>query len=197
MVTTVVAKSGDDLERIRSRAQDGEAIGKIVAAILEAQSQRAFLEQRLGDQVWPERYPSQEDPFVNIAALVNWTNTGGRVLTRFFDRRPALMGSGDLMQSISSRVKDGVVEIGSALPYASTHQWGGFSTQPVTDTAKKTIRRFIKSERGKPYWFKLAPLTGKMDKLETEVNPRPFLGITPENEREMAEGIEYFVAEGG
>ena len=67
MVTTVVARSGEDLKKIRKRARDGRAIGNVVARILESQAQRTFLEQRLGDLRWPERYPSMEDPFVNLA----------------------------------------------------------------------------------------------------------------------------------
>lgn len=208
----VQARSGNDLARIRARAADTQRLGTIVVRILESQAQRAFLDQRLGEHVWPERYPGTDDPFVNLAALVHWTNTGGEILSRFFDRRPALMGTGDLANSISGRVSNGFVEVGSALPYAGLHQWGGVSSQPVTSAAKDRIAKFIGEEpdgRGgwrrrkrlgprqkaqrERYFFRLFPLLG-MTELSTQVHERPFLGITPQNEREIADSIEEFVA---
>ena len=196
MPTTVTVRSGEELARLRARAGDRKTLGTIVARILESHAQRAFVEQRLGDFAWPERYPTMEDPFVNVAALVNWLNHGGSVISRFFDRRPALMGTGTLSRSISGRVKSDLVEVGSSLPYAGIHQWGGTSRQPVTQAAKDKIRRFIRSERGKRYAFKLWPVLGK-DQIETQVNQRPFLGITPEMEQMMAEDIEDFVSGAG
>lgn len=215
MAITVTVSSGDELREIRARATDTKIIGRIVGRTLESVSQRAFRDQRLGEIQWPERYPNQEDPFVNIAALVNWTNEGGSISTRFFDRRPALVGTGDLRQSISSEVSGGSVAVGSALPYAGLHQSGGLSSQPVTQAAKEKIAQFIgeepdgmggwrtkkrmgarqKANREK-YWFKLFPLLSS-DEITTQVNARPFLGITPEAERDMAEGIEAWVAKGG
>lgn len=213
MVITVIAHSGDEFHEFFSRATDPKAIGKIVGLTLESQSQRAFLEQRLGEWVWPERYPNMDDPFVNLAALVNWTNDGGQIQRRFFDRRPALMGSGDLTRSISSRISSGVVEVGSALPYAGLHQWGGPSSQPITEQAKKTIGKYIGEEKvdgtwrrkknlgsnqkkqRETYFYRMKPLLG-MTAMTTMVNQRPFLGITDENEREMVSTIEHFVATG-
>lgn len=213
MATTVTVRSGEELRQLKVRATDSGVIGQIVARVLESQSQRAFLEQKLGDFAWPERYPSQEDPFVNIAALVNFTNDGGTIRSRFFDRRPALMGTGDLAGSISGTVKGDLVILGSSKSYAGIHQWGGTSSQPVTETAKKTIARFIgfekkdgkwkrkkklgskQEEQSKKYHFKLLPLLAK-DQLETQVNQRPFLGITEDNEQEMVDTIEAYVAHG-
>jgi len=211
---TVTARSGEDLKEIRARAGNFAILGRIVARLLESAAQKAFLDQRLGDFMWPERYPSQEDPFVNIAALVNWTSNGGTILNRFFDRRPALMGTGDLMQSISGEVTGHEVSIGSKLPYAGIHQWGGRSTQPITPTAKKAIGDFIGEELGaggkwhrkkrlgprqkenrEKYWFKLYWLLSR-ERLETEVNQRPFLGVTEEAEKSMVEDIEAYVASG-
>jgi phage gpG-like protein len=216
MVTTITVTSGEDLRELRSRAADSQVIGRIVARVLESLSQRSFLEQALGEEKWPERYPNMEDPFVNIAALVNWTNSGGTILPRFFDRRPALVGKGGgggLMGSISADEKDGLVRVGSTLPYASMHQWGGTSSQPVTETAKKTVGRFLGFEKKDGEWkkkkkpgakqkanfekyaFRMLFLLGQ-DALETQVNQRPFLGITDEGEAEMVETIEAWVAHG-
>ncbi len=214
MSVEVSISSGDEFAKIRARAADVVVIGRIIARILETQAQKSFLEQRLGDFVWPERYPNQEDPFVNIAAVVNWTQNGGQIQPRFFDRRPALMGTGGLVGSISGRAKGKLVEVGSALPYAANHQWGLASSQPVGMTAKKTIAKFIgeepdgsggwrkkknpgprqKEQRDK-YWFKLAPVLG-MTELTTDTVQRPFLGITPQNEDEMRESIEDYVVTG-
>lgn len=210
---TVTARSGDDLKAIRSRSADFETMGAIVARTLESVSQRAFRDQKLGGFSWPERYPGQEDPFVNKAALVNWANEGGSVLSRFFDRRPALMGTGDLAQSISGRSSGNTVTLGSALPYAGIHQWGGTSTMPITAQAKKTIASFLgeepdgrggwrrkkrigsrQAENREKYWFKLFPLLSS-DILETQVNARPFLGIPTDVEEGLARDLERWVAE--
>ena len=213
MAINVTISSLGEWDGFRKRLADTAVIGAIIARTLEAQAQRAFLDQKLGDIAWPERYPGMDDPFVNLAALVNWTSSGGTVLSRFFDRRPALMGQGTLMQSMSSRVQNDLVEVGSALPYAAIHQWGGTSTQPVGEGTKKAVGRFLGAEKkdgkwrmkkkpgarqkenAEKYWFKLFPLLGQ-DQIETQVNQRPFLGITPENEDDMAEMIEEWVAKG-
>ena len=214
MAITVTARSGEDLRAIKARATDKRTMGNIVARLLESESQKAFRDQKLGDFAWPERYPSQEDPFVNIAALVNFTNEGGSIVSRFFDRRPALVGTGDLRNSISSKVEGSLVTVGSAFDYAGIHQWGGTSSQPVTDAAKKTIGAFIgeepdgkggwkpkgrlgsrQKENREKYWAKLFPLLSKSE-LTTEVNQRPFLGITDEAEAAMAEDLEAWVAKG-
>ena len=216
MVTEITVRSGEDLRELRARAGDSKVIGAIVARVLESQSQRAFLEQKLGDYAWPERYPNMDDPFVNIAALVRYTAEGGTIRSQHFDRRPALSGEsgrGGLMGSISASESNGLVRVGSTLPYASLHQWGGTSSQPVTDTTKHTIARFLGAEKkdgkwkmkkkpgvkqkanAEKYWFRLFPLLGQ-DQIETQVNQRPFLGITDENEAEMVETIEAWVAKG-
>lgn len=214
MAIEITVRSGEELRQVRARLGDQRTLGNIIGRILESQSQKAFLDQRLGEFAWPERYPSQDDPFVNTAALVNWTKEGGEITRRFFDRRPSLVGTGDLMQSISSRFANGAVETGSALGYAGLHQEGGSSTQPITPAAKKTIARFIgeepdgkggwktkkrlearQKENREKYWSKLFPLLSS-DELTTEVHQRPFLGVTPENDADIAESIEIYVARG-
>lgn len=215
MPRTVRARSGDQVKEIEARARDSEAIGTLVARVLESSAQRAFLEQKLGDHSWPERYPGTAEPFVNKASLVRWLNDGGGILDRFFDRRPALMGTGALAGSISGRVRNGAVEVGSALPYAGLHQWGGTSSQPITESAKATIAQFLGWEKdGAGEWVPKARqgprqkqnyerYGGQMlhllwaNELTTEVVQRPFLGITDEAEGEIADAIESFVAEGG
>ena len=216
MPTTVTAKSGEDLRAIVARASDVAKLGEIIGDILVAQAHKAFIEQRLGEHVWPERYPNQDDPFVNIASLVNWTNTGGQIQPRHFERRPALMSGGGvgLAGSISADVKGKTVEVGSALPYAASHQWGIASTQSISPAAKSTIAKYIgeesdgsggwrkkknpgsrQKENREKFWFKLFPLLSS-DELETQPVQRPFLGITPQNASDMQADIEFYVTTG-
>ena len=152
MPTTVTVRSGEELAELRVRAADTATIGKIIARTLEAQSHRTFEDQALGDFAWPERYPNQDDPMVNIAALVNWCNEGNKITSRLFDRRPALKASGNLKQTMYARVKGDLVEVGSALPYAAVHQWGGTSTQPVGEGTKKEVARFLGAEKKDGKW---------------------------------------------
>ena len=214
MPTTVTVQSGEDLRAVIARASDVATLGRIIGRILESQAQKSFVEQRLGEHVWPERYPYQEDPFVNVAALVNWTGAGGEISSRFFDRRPALMGSGALVGSISARTKGKATEVGSKLPYAASHQWGIATSQPVTSSAKATIARFIgeepdgaggwrkkknpgarQKENREKYWSKLFPILS-LAVLETQPLQRPFLGITPQNEDDMRADLEFYVSTG-
>lgn len=196
---TIILRSGDDLKRLRRRLKDPRPLLKAIGALMESQAQAAFRNQKLGTFRWPERYPNQEDPFVNVAGVVqDFTAAPSRQqpLSRRFQRRPALMDTGALAGSISSRIRTGnVVETGSTLPYAADHQWGLTSSQAVPEAARKGIRRWLDSDRGKPYKLKLWHLTTS-EELTTQVNQRPFLGITSRLEQDIAATVELFVAEG-
>lgn len=199
----VTIRSGEDLRRLRERVRDPKPVLKAIGALLESQAQKAFIDQRLGDFVWDERYPSQEDPFVNTAGVVSdFNESPGRrsPLSRRFERRPALMDTGALAGSFKSRrsvsVKgEDTVEVGTTLDYAAAHQWGLTTTQRISDEAKKGIRKWLNTEQGAPFKLKLWGLTSS-DELETQAVQRPFLGITQESERDIAATVELFIAEG-
>lgn len=216
MPETIVVRDEEQLrvvlERIEEMLAEPRDLLNLIGARLQSDSQKAFRDQRLGDFLWPERYPSQEEPFVNIAAVVNEGNRGfSKPTSKVFDRRPALKFSGDLSQSVAfAIVGQDTVEVGTTKEYGSVHQWGGTSSQPVKPSAKKMIAQFLgeepdgkggwrkkkrlgsrQQEQREKYWFKLFPLLSS-DVLETKVNQRPFVGITDDTERWIIKKIEKY-----
>jgi phage gpG-like protein len=156
---------------------------RVIGEFLKSESQLAFRSQALGPIKWPQRYPNQPEPFVNFAGAVQWLNRGTKAATlpnRVFERRPALMSTGELMRSVSWRVtSNDSVEVGSPLPYAPLHQWGGKSVQEVSPGAKKKLARLMKRARkGRaPEAIKKLGFLFRADELETNVGARPFVGI--------------------
>lgn len=173
-----------------------ERILEQVGVLMESASQKSFGDQEFGSFKWPGRYPNQTAPFVNLAGAVADWNAGGNIKARRFQPRPALFDTGALAASIRSRVigRD-KVEVGSALDHAAIHQWGGISTQPVTEDVKKKVAKFLLSAEGVAYRPKLRFLLqpGRTS-LDTEVVQRPFLGIHEELERDIVATIEEQVA---
>lgn len=183
-------------KRIRALLEDPRDLLAKVGAVLSAQAQKAFLEQEFDGEEWPERYPSQEDPFINIAGALS-DFSGGSVAPRGrrFDRRPAAMDTKRLFLALDSdeavrTPSTFVVEVGPDVEYASRVQFGGRSSQPVTQEAKKKIGKWLSRKEGEPYFFKLFFLTGEITELETEVAPRPYLGLTEESRQKIVAILE-------
>lgn len=149
----------DELQILNQALKDPSYVMRSIGALILAQATRTFGDQGLGNIHWKPRYPNQKPPIINIAGSLQLLNKGkipgaGGGL-KLFQRRPALMASGDLKKSVAEDASGAlrllgthVVEAGSVLPYAGTMQWGGKSTQPVTDTAKKTLAKWMKTLSG-------------------------------------------------
>ena len=73
---------------IAGRARNMEPALKAIGAVLVSQGMRAFETESFGDEEWPERYPGQAEPFINIAGAVADLTAGGRIKARRFQRRP-------------------------------------------------------------------------------------------------------------
>ena len=164
----------------------------------------AFRDQRLGDWVWPERYPGMEPPFINIAGAISDFNAGRTAPKRVrFQNRPALIDLGQrggLWGSISNRVSGPLrTEWGTSKPYASLHQEGGTSRQPITSGAAQRIRDWLFTSKMVPrkgregYVKRLAPLLF-MSEFVQNVIQRPFLGITDQLEEDMIQIVEDYYA---
>jgi len=146
----------EHLQRLQAGLKDPQSLLRQIGTLLLVQATRAFEEQGLGDIKWKPRYPNQKAPMVNIAGSLQDLNKGREPKARRFQRRPALMDSKALYQSVSknnpaaSRLLGAhVIEVGSVKEYAGLMQHGGRSTQAVTSQAKKTLAKWSKSLRGK------------------------------------------------
>lgn len=160
---------------------------------MAAGSERAFLDQRFGSFAWPERYPNQSEPFINIAGAVSDFARGmSRPLSRRFDRRPALSDTGTLANSITSQLVGlDSVEVGTTVEYASIHQSGGVSIMKIDQATKKRMNKWLFTVEGEPYRGKMLILVQpNSTQLDTVVAQRPFVGITDEIETDLVAMIE-------
>jgi len=137
---------------------------KLIGALVVSQAQKAFQDQRLGDVVWPERYPAMKEPFINLAPVIQKAGEGREPSGDDFNRRPALGGAGSaLARSILFVVEgDSAVTIGSNRPDLNPglFQFGGIGRIPITDTTKATLaawltRGFDSSRSTLPGWLNM------------------------------------------
>ena len=191
-----------DATGLLGRLREPEAAMDAIGSTLSASSQRAFEERRFGEHRWPTRYPKQPAPFLNLAGALSDLNRGGFVKNRRFQREPVLRSTQTLFRSIthrvvgSNRVQVGVLG-GPARSYAGLHQEGGESKQPVTETARKTLAKQLRRERGtKKQALRKLGFIFAVSSMETEVHRRPFVGVTPEAENEAREILVEFFTEG-
>ncbi len=191
------------LDRIANPKPVLEAIG----FQLKASSQKAFLDQALGDIAWEERYPDQAEPFINIAGALSDLRKGTNIRKRRFDRRPALIDNGLLRNSQVVSFGSGpraiyrqnMVTVSSKKKYAAAHQWGGVSTQNVTKTALNNLRIWLEKqgkqegEEAKATWSKKLGFLKHISALSTTHVQRPFLGITDDDAKAITDLVVEFL----
>ena len=210
MASEITINSRDDFDRFRRKLGNLQPILNQIGALITSQAQGAFQQQRLGDIAWLGRYPGMADPFVNIAGLVSDLNAGGQPKARRFQRRPAGIDTGRMMNSITWETTRDSVSIGSNVEYATFHQEGGISFMPVTAAAKAGLAEFLRSEQAQQTAELLrvnAPQAAgsatlhtrlgflfQLGVLETDHVARPFLGVTDQAERDIVELIEEMIA---
>lgn len=185
--------------KIKKALQDKSRVMKMIGAILEAGSQKAFREQRFGDFEWPPRYPNQEEePFISVAgAMGDFEEGATEPKARRFDRRPALLDRRVLFGSIrSEQTAEDTVEVGTTVNYAATHQWGLVSTLRISDAGKRRLSKWLLTDKGRPYRRRMKfLLQPNRQSLDTEVAQRPFLGVTAEMEDDIQRTVELVIAE--
>ena len=188
-----------DIDGMRDRLENLDPLLNAIGALLLETTDRAFEEERFGTIPWPERYPGQNSPFINIAGALRDLSTGPRIKARRFNRRPALVDTGRLRGSFRFQVtSDDTVTAGTTVEYAPNHHIPLPSTQPVTEQAKQNLREVIQREGRGPRRGALKKLLFllKEDSLTTEPAWRPMIGTTDETESDIAELIqEYFAGE--
>ena len=201
----------DDLERALDNAntptRNPKGLMTRWGAMMVEVSQRAFLDQRLGDVEWPPRYPGMQPPIINIAGALSDFNAGKKnpKPNRFQDRL-ALVDEGmrgGLWGSITFRADQDGVEVGTNKPYAKLHQEGGGSFIRVSEDAYRRGRDWLFTKKGAPrkgregFVPKLWPALFRRF-FKQWVLPRPFVGITDELAKDMVqETARYFEREQG
>lgn len=145
-IRDIIRKAASDYDL---RFRNIRGLLKAIGAVLESASTRAFEEKRLGNITWPVQYPGQEEPFLHIAGALTDLGGAGNIKPRRFKRGPQLIDTGSLSRSIKSEVLDEeTIAVGSALPYAGIHQWGGTSEIPITQQMRdRWIQLILKADK--------------------------------------------------
>ena len=174
---------------LKKRIKDPSAIVTKIGFLLAARAQQAFRDQKLGDLTWPARYPGLK-PFIHIAGALEDFKSVSKVKANRFVKRPALRQTNTLFNSLTPGPKSvkslgrNVIEVGTTIPYAGIHQAGGVSSQKITGGVRKNMSKFLRSAKGKKFSPVLGPIF-QSDVKKTNINKRPFLGITDITERDI------------
>lgn len=168
---------GDKVQRVQHNLEQPSATLKQIGALMVAESQRAFREQRFGKDTWRPRAS------VNVFGILADFAAGRKAPpARRFEPRPALRDTGRLASSISFRlVSDSVVEVGTNVEYAAVHQTGGtVESEKITPDVQSALWAWLKG-RGKDHKDRLGWLLNRKytdTRLTAEVPARPFIGVT-------------------
>ena len=189
-------EKGAKIERWEHNISNPEAALRQVGALMVAESQLAFREQKLGERAWPARGP------INLFGLIADFYDGKREPpSRRFEARPVLRDTGRLAASIAFRlVGSEIVEVGTNLPYAAVHQHGGqVESKPINDQVRQSLNEWLRG-KGRPYRKRLGWLLNKKfagKTLKGEVEARPFVGITKQTIEDVHEAVHVQIMEAG
>ena len=183
------------VDEMIAKIKNLEPVLKEIGTEMMVESRRAFIDQEFGSWTWPPRYGGIPFPSkINYAGALQDLTDGPKVQNRRFDDRPALRSdTSSLMKSINFQVMDKVsVRVGptgTPATYAAKHQWGLESTQDIPDSAIDKLDKQIDKETNEERLDGLHALRARLVRdgsvLTTEVQKRPFLGVTDEMQVEI------------
>ena len=122
-----------------------------VGVLFLAESQKAFRQQALGADAWPERI----NP--NIPGILRDLEKGPSVKGRRFEGRPAVIDTNTLRRSLAPATQTPLprkvgsmfqVVVGTNVPYASKQQEGGVESIRITPTMKRNLAILLRRQRG-------------------------------------------------
>ena len=200
--------SAKGITRLASDLANPNRLLKTVGLLLVAQGQEAFKTQSFGAFKWPPRYRGVGGKYVNAAGVISDALKGGSIKKRrTADRVPAIMDTGLLRRSLTSRTDSFkergafAIEYGTNVPYAGLHQRGGVSYQHMTPDAKKRIRKWLKREKSPDLWKRFGKLFASKNRSSaiwrTKVHRRPFVGITEKYSTMISSEVARMLATGG
>lgn len=207
----IVFNGRGGIVKVQRELDDTGPLMKKLGIRMLAESQEAFKEQRLGDFRWPEKYPTQEEPFINIAGALEDFNDGRSApQPRQFRRRPALVSSGDMLNSLSYEVL-GPTEVQEGTnkksktgeSYPAKQQAGGKSRIDLTDTGVEKAKAWLFTKYGKVRKGKLEFAQKLAHSIRTKIYvvriyARPFVGFTENLVRDIIQITrDWITARGG
>jgi len=194
-MTRATFKKGNKLERWERNLENPRRALKQIGAIMVAESQRAFREQKHGRDKWDARATP------NVYGIIADFAQGAKApKARRFDSRPALKDTGRLAASIAAKVYGrSIVVVGSNLEYAGVLQEGGpIESETISSAVQRALWKWLKP-KGKELKKQLGFLLNRKytgETLKGEVEPRPFVGITKDTIEDVREivGLELMEA---
>lgn len=134
---------GDLLRNLGAGLDNPRRLMKRLGLLVATRGKQAFADQKRGPFVWKPRHVP------NVPGILADLNEGKTAIpNRRFQDRPALEDKGRLLADLSSDEavrSEGAyrVSVGSRLPYASLHQFGGEVDIPIPDTLKAKIAALL------------------------------------------------------
>jgi phage gpG-like protein len=170
---------GECIKRWKVHLKDPTGALKAIGALLVAESQEAFRNQKFDGKSWRDR------SVPNVYGIIADLAAGKNIPKRRFHPTPVLKDTGALLRSINFHLNGSrSVSVGSPLPYAAVlHEGGPIESEKITSDVQSTLATWLKG-KGKKWASKLGfllskKLTGKT--LKGEVVARPFLGLTSQS----------------
>jgi phage gpG-like protein len=150
---------------------------KQIGAMIVSESQKAFRQQKHGDDKWEPRAP------VNVYGIIADFANGSKPPARRFDNSKTLIDTGRLKGSIAPLVVNrDYVLVGTNLEYAHVlHSGGEIESEKITSTVRRGLWKFLKSKKGSEYKEQLGWVLNKKfldTSLTGEVPARPIVGFT-------------------
>ena len=165
-----------------------------IGALMVAESQRAFREQKHGKKKWAARAP------VNVYGIIADFTKGSTPPRRRFETRQALHDTGRLASpaGVVFKVSGKFVEVGTNLDYAHVHNFGGpIESQPITKVVQEALNKWLKPKdeglKKSLGWLLNKKYTGET--LTGEVSARRFVGITKSTIEDVREAIGVEIME--
>ncbi len=187
-------KKGAKVKRWEKNLDNPQAALKQIGALMTAESQRAFKDQKFGKEPWQPRGQ------VNVFGIIADFHAGKRTPpARRFETRPALRDTGRLSASIAFKLLGSkVVEVGSNLPYAGVHHTGGeVESEPITESVQRLLGNWLKN-KGSEFKNRLGVLLNKKLRgttLKMDVPERPIVGITKQTLKDVQEAVGVKIME--
>lgn len=193
-MTRATFKKGAKLSRWERNFENPRNALKQIGALMVAESQRAFKEQKHGRKKWDGRAP------VNVyGILADFAAGKKKPPERRFESRPALRDTGRLSASIAFKVYGRTsVSVGTNLPYAAVLNFGGpIESVPITSGLQRALGKWLKKQSDKlrdRLGFLMNPAF-EGETLKGEVEARRFVGITKQTIEDVREVVRVEIME--
>ena len=185
-------RKGAKIERFEAALANPTKALKQIGALMVAESQEAFVNQRFGKHVWPPRGA------INVFGIISDFANDRLPPNRRFQTRPALSDTGALLGSIKDRISGNTVIVGSNKEYADKHHRGlETESEEITDDVARALWKWLKGG-GSEYKRQLGWLLNRKfrnTKLKMTLPKRPIVGITDQTLADVEETIGVAIFE--